>query len=419
MTITEKPKEEEKKTEEKKGGKGKKDKKEAVPEVPKPKPTQYEILQQLNIPENEIPDFKDASHWLHYFPPKGLEDLKEFGISSDWRRSFITTSENPYYDSFINWQFKTLKELGKVFYGKKYTIYSERDGQPCADHDRSVGEGVGAQEYVGIKIKLLEMPASLQQFAGKKIYLIAATLRPETMYGQTNCYVLPEAEYGLFAMKNDEFYVMSERAARNFAFQELTVEYGKYPSLAKVTGQDLIGKALKAPLTVYDKVYALPMKTISMEKGTGIVTSVPSDSPDDWAALRDLQTKANIREEYGVLEEHCVPFAPVPIIEIPDFGNMCAVKLVEDLKIKSQKDRDLLQKAKDEAYKKGFYQGRMIVGIGEGLSVEEAKPKCKKLLMDEGLAVPYYEPEKEVVSRTDDKCIVACCYQWFLAYGEE
>ena len=89
-------------------------------------------------------------------------------------------------------------------------------------------------------------------------------------------------------MKNDEFFIMSERAAKNFAYQEMTVEYGKYPSLATVTGQDLIGKALKAPLTVYEKVYALPMKTISMTKGTGIVTSVPSDSPDDWAALRDL-----------------------------------------------------------------------------------------------------------------------------------
>jgi leucyl-tRNA synthetase len=262
-------------------------------------------------------------------------------------------------------------------YGKKYTIYSVKDGQPCADHDRSEGEGVAPQEYLGVKIKLLEFPDSIKQFAGKKVYLVAATLRPETMYGQTNCFVLPEAEYGVFAMKNDEFFIMSERAARNFSFQEMTVEYGKYPSLATVTGQDLIGKALKAPLTVYEKVYALPMKTISMTKGTGIVTSVPSDSPDDWATLRDLQTKAAIRDEYGVKEEHCLPFEPVPIIEIPDFGNMCAVKLVEDLKIKSQKDKDLLEKAKAEAYRKGFYQGKMIVGIGEGLSVELAKPKCK------------------------------------------
>jgi len=33
------------------------------------------------------------------------------------------------------------------------------------------------------------------------------------------------------------------------------------------------------------------MLTIKDNKGTGIVTSVPSDAPDDYAALRDLQKK--------------------------------------------------------------------------------------------------------------------------------
>lgn len=125
-------------------------------------------------------------------------------------------------------------------------------------------------------------------FSDKNVYLVAATLRAETMYGQTNCFVLPEAEYGLYEMQKDEYFVISERAARNFAYQDLTKEYGKYPKLATVTGQDLIGKPLKAPLSHYEKVYALPMSSISMNKGTGIVTSVPSDSPDDWATLRDL-----------------------------------------------------------------------------------------------------------------------------------
>jgi leucyl-tRNA synthetase len=59
--------------------------------------------------------------------------------------------------------------------------------------------------------------------------------------------------------------------------------------LAKINSQDLIGTPLKAPLSTFEKVYALPMLTISMNKGTGIVTSVPSDAPDDWAALRDLK----------------------------------------------------------------------------------------------------------------------------------
>jgi len=30
------------------------------------------------------------------------------------------------------------------------------------------------------------------------------------------------------------------------------------------------------------------MNTISYKKGTGIVTSVPSDAPDDWASLLEL-----------------------------------------------------------------------------------------------------------------------------------
>ena len=101
-------------------------------------------------------------------------------------------------------------------------------------------------------------------------------------------------------MKNDEFFVMSKRAARNMAFQELTKEDTKYPELATVTGQDLIGKKLKAPLAHYEFVYALPLTTIKMNKGTGVVTSVPSDSPDDFAMVRDLQTKAGLREKYNV-----------------------------------------------------------------------------------------------------------------------
>lgn len=33
------------------------------------------------------------------------------------------------------------------------------------------------------------------KLADRNVYLVAATLRPETMYGQTNCYLLPTGEY--------------------------------------------------------------------------------------------------------------------------------------------------------------------------------------------------------------------------------
>ena len=44
-------------------------------------------------------------------------------------------------------------------------------------------------------------------------------------------------------------------------------------------------------MTSYPHVYALPMMTIKENKGTGVVTSVPSDAPDDYAALVDIQNK--------------------------------------------------------------------------------------------------------------------------------
>ena len=96
------PKEEEKKSDakadDKKGGKDKKGKKKKPVEVKKVPPTQYEILMQIGIPEDDIPQFKDSMHWLKFFPPQGQKDLKAFGVSADWRRSFITTSVNPFYD---------------------------------------------------------------------------------------------------------------------------------------------------------------------------------------------------------------------------------------------------------------------------------------------------------------------------------
>ena len=70
-----------------------------------------------------------------------------------------------------------------------------------------------------IKLRCLELPKSMvEKFEGRTVFLVAATLRPETMYGQTNCYVLPEGKYGVFEMKNNELFICSQRSARNMAF---------------------------------------------------------------------------------------------------------------------------------------------------------------------------------------------------------
>ncbi|KAG8578731.1 hypothetical protein GDO81_010603 [Engystomops pustulosus] len=319
---------------------------------------QWGIMKSLGLSDGEIASFAEAEHWLGYFPPLAIEDLKAMGLKVDWRRSFITTDVNPYYDSFVRWQFLTLRERNRIKFGKRYTIYSPRDGQPCMDHDRQTGEGVGPQEYTLIKMKVLEpFPAKLSGLKGKNIFLVAATMRPETMFGQTNCWLRPDMPYIAFETANGDIFVCTQRAARNMSYQGFTKDNGVVPVVKELMGEDLLGAALSAPLTSYKVIYALPMLTIKEDKGTGVVTSVPSDAPDDIAALRDLKKKQALRMKYGIKDEMVLPYEPVPIIDIPGYGNLSAPLVCDELKIQSQNDREKLAEAKEKVYLKGFYDG--------------------------------------------------------------
>lgn len=136
------------------------------------------------------------------------------------------------------------------------------------------------------------------------------------------------------------------------SYQGFTAKDGEVDILLEFNGQDIMGLPLKAPLTVFDRIYTLPMLTIKEDKGTGVVTSVPSDSPgiflfkmitnmdtllkmiwtsfaDDYAALRDLKNKLPLREKYGIKDEMVLPFDPVPIINIPEFGDLSAVSVCD------------------------------------------------------------------------------------------
>ena len=53
------------------------------------------------------------------------------------------------------------------------------------------------------------------------------------------------------------------------------------------------------------------------------------------------------------------------------------------------------------------------------MKVADAKPKVQADLIDEGLADKYVEPEKKIISRSGDECVVALCDQWYLNYGEK
>ncbi|KAJ2785278.1 cytosolic leucyl tRNA synthetase [Coemansia javaensis] len=386
---------------------------------------QFQIMQDQGMSNAEIARFADAEHWLKHYPPIAISDLKAMGCKIDWRRAFLTTDHNPFYDSFARWQFTRLRDAGKIRLDKRYTIWSAKDGQPCMDHDRQSGEGVGPQEYTCVKMRVLEWSdaaaqavAAIPALAGKRISLVAATLRPETMYGQTNCFVGTKLEYGFFqAAAADEVYVVTERAARNMAFQDLSPANGQVVRLGAIAGQAIVGTKVHAPLSCYSAgVYVLPMENVLATKGTGVVTSVPSDSPDDYAALRDLKKKPDC---YGVQPAWVDGYEPAPVISTTAYGEMTAPALCDEMKINSQKDRDQLAKAKAIAYKESFYNGTMSAGAFKGQPAQEAKQKVRELLISSGDGFAYAEPESPVMSRSADECVVALCDQWYLDYGED
>ncbi|KAI4666256.1 uncharacterized protein J4E79_002293 [Alternaria viburni] len=380
---------------------------------------QFQIMLAQGIPLEEIHKFSDPYHWIEFFPPLAKKDLTAFGARIDWRRQFVTTDANPYYDNFVAWQMRKLKALGKIIFAKRYTVYSPKDGQACMDHDRQSGEGVTVQEYTALKMKVVKWADSAKAHAGAvpegaSCYFVPATLRPETMYGQTSCFVGPAINYSLVKITDTEYYVLSERAARNMAYQGTTAKWGEYSIVATFPGKDVVGTVVNAPLSVHKDVYILPMETVKDTKGTAVVTCVPSDSPDDYITSFDLAKKA---EYYGIQKEWVKFDDLLPIIETPSYGNLTAKRLVEEMKIQSPKDSAKLADAKEKAYKEGFYKGKMVHGDFSGKTVEEAKPLVRKQLIEAGHAFPYAEPDGKVMSRSGDDCVAALLDQWYMNYG--
>ena len=384
--------------------------------------TQVEILKEVGVADEDLQKFENPDFWLQYFPPYAQADLEKLGANIDFRRSFITTDKQKYYDKFIEWHMLKLKEHNFVEFGKRNAIYSISEDQPCADHDRSCGEGLGPQEYTLIKMELLndeKLPEKVKNLMSlnKKIFLVAATLRPETMYGQTNCYILPKGEYGFYEMANGEIYISSEHAMLNMAYQEKTKVPKKAISLLKIKGEELIGAKILAPLSIYKEVYLFPMETISMNKGTGIVTSVPSDSPDDYINLLMFKKNEILRKKWGITENMILE--PVHIIKLEGFSDLAAKDVIEKYKIKSPKDKDKLQKAKEEVYTQGFYKGIIDIGKYKGQLIKDIKDKVKEDLIKTNEADFYFEPEGLVKNRMDEECVVALVDQWYVKYGQK
>ncbi len=350
-----------------------------------------------------VESFKDPWKIVEFFTPKMVEEFSSLGLSVDWKRKFNTGQKD--YQKMIEWQFKKYKNMGYISKGKYPVLYCESCENAVGEDDIKDGDSnpVDKQEFTLLKFKINE---------NKNRYLVAATLRPETVFGQTNLWINSKEKYLIVSINNEE-WVLSESAAEKLKYQK-----DKIKILNEIKGSELIGEYVKAPFIEKD-IVVLPSEFIDMNIGTGIVTSVPSDAPYDYIALKNLKNNKKLLEKYNLDFEEIKKIEPINIIKTKEFGNNSAEKVCKKMNITKLKDSKL-DEATKKVYKAGFHTGKMNKKCGKysELGVEKAKNKIKKELLKNNLADVFFETSRIAECRCGGKILVAMLQnQWFLDFN--
>jgi len=130
----------------------------------------------------------------------------------------------------VTWQYYKLQEKGLITQGDHIVTYCLLHKQPEGEDDIQDADvnPVEVMEYTAVKFT---MPS-------RGWTLLAATLRPETLFGVTNVWVHPEGDYVLFEWNNEKILV-SEKA-----FIKLQHQYPEeeFSVLARIKGREILGK---------------------------------------------------------------------------------------------------------------------------------------------------------------------------------
>lgn len=347
------------------------------------------------VPDEKIKEFSEPVKIADYFHKEIKSGMIEMGYSIDWRREFTTI--DPFYNKFIEWQFKKLKENGLVIQGTHPVGWCPKDQNPVSQHDTLGDVEPSFTEYTVIKFKY------------DHYVLPTATLRPETIFGVTNLWVNPNLNYEIAKVDDEEWIISSECAAKlEFLNKKIT-------KTGNISGKDLVGKKVRIPERS-GEVLILPATFVESNNGTGIVMSVPAHAPFDYQALEDIKKEPSKYPNLPSLSE----IKPISIITTEGYGDIPARDVVERLEIDDQSSPKL-EEATKELYSKEFYGGRLKQNTGKFAQkiVADAKEEVKKWILDNGDADILYElNENPVRCRCGAECVVKLLdNQWFLNYS--
>jgi len=358
------------------------------------------FINVYKVQKDKLKDFTDPIKIAQYFHNEIKFGMEEMGYSIDWRREFTTI--DPQYSRFIEWQFNNLKEKGLITQGSHPVGWCPKCGNPVGQHD-TIGD----------------VEPEIGEFTLLKFYLDgnilpAATLRPETIFGVTNIWVNPEADYVKAEVENEE-WIISRECAEKLIFLNKKVNVKNV-----FKGKELLGKTALNPATGKE-IPILPALFVDPKNATGIVMSVPAHAPYDYQALEDLKNNPNELNKYGLDLKLILNINPISIIKVEDFSNIPALDAIKKRGIKNQTDPKL-DEATSEVYTKEFHSGIMKENTMQyaGLPVHVAKEKVKlEFILSKKADVMYELLNRPIICRCGTECVVKIFEnQWFINYSD-
>ena len=329
-----------------------------------------------------LESFREPQNIADYFSRVIIKDFMDLGYSIDWSRKF--TSADPFYQEVVKWQFNELNEKGLIKRGSYPILYSIRDENAVGEDDIKDGDTdkVSIEEFTGVL------------FRGEKYSLMAASLRPETIFGVTNLWINPSAGYEMVRYRGMDI-VMTSSGCKKFSMQHEGVQY-----VRDVPSDEIVASEFQVPFSS-EKVGVLNAEFVDPDNGTGIVYSVPGHSIFDYIYYNKNGIKNNLKK----------------VVKVD--RNVSVESLVE--KYDLEKNSERLKDATQELYKEEFYNGTLInSGRYSGMSVEAGREAIKREMQEKNLAYIFYETTRKAVTRSGSEVIVAVLNdQWFIDYSPE
>ncbi|MFZ1023686.1 MAG: class I tRNA ligase family protein [Thermoplasmata archaeon] len=366
-------------------------------------PATLEQLESHRIDPIEWGRLEDPETAARILGQSYLETFRRAGFLVD-ESAYLTTVDED-YQAFIRWQFHRLHDRHALVQAPHFSAVCPVCGPVSVDASETDLASGGDAEV----IRYTTVPFALED--GR--ILLAATLRPETVYGVTNLWLAPDESLVVWHHEHAEYLVARPGAER------LVEQHGGKIG-HETPAQDLVTRMVTVPF-LGRRVPILASKIVDPQVGTGVVMSVPAHAPVDHLALRELsETDRAQLGEVPVIITLTKPETWTASERALNVGEGTpAERAARATGARTLQDVGALGEATERLYRLELTRGRMATSEYSGESVADAREKVASPLKALGTSRDLQEFSKPVICRNGHQVVIRRVpEQWFLHYSD-